>query len=98
MPTIKTQAEYFVTFTSANGETKVWTPKTMSYQSLFTLAKVKRAAMNHTSALLDAGHGRVDWSFVIHEADYVLTSDPELYKFGVAEYGYVKGKELYKCD
>jgi hypothetical protein len=98
MPAIKTQREFFVTFTSVEGETEEWHPNQNNILGLFTLAKFKRAAIEHTAALIDVRYGRVDWSFVIHEADYVLISDPALYKHGVQEYGYVKGKEVYKFD
>jgi hypothetical protein len=98
MPTIKTQPEFFVTFTSAEGASHEWTPKEINMRGLFTMPKVRKAAMFHAADLLDAGHGRIDWSFVIHEADYGLTSDPSLYKYGVQEYGFTRGKEVFRFD
>lgn len=90
------KTRFFVDFSSSKGRTESWTPTGMMFCG--TLANMKKLAISHVSRMIDLSYGREDWSFVIYEADYGLVSDPNLYKYGVEEHGYVKGKEVFKFE
>jgi hypothetical protein len=93
MPTIKTQPMFFVTFISAKGNTREWKPTDSIMFGLFTLAQTKRRAMQTAKQMIDASCGHEDWSFVIHEAVYGIIGDPNYH-----QYGYTKGKEVFRFD
>lgn len=82
MPTVKLQPEFFVEFISVKGRCYTWTPTDINKRGIFKLAELKRRAIQYVGILIDESYGREDWGFTIYKA----------------EYGYVKGKEVFKFD